>query len=315
MVDTEEIKKGFQDELRIKVSRKRLDRLERVTTAVESLSSYFPLTVRQVFYRLVSDEAIPNNLKSYKTVSGDLTQLRLAGIVSWDAIDDRVRRISSKRGWDNMDEYVDSFINSFQPEYYHRCLIQSQPKHVEIWIEKDALSTIVEDVVWPYCLRVVVCRGHSSTTFVRRYAERAKDAMINGKQPVILYMGDLDPSGIECFEATERSLKEKHHIHGVIYKRIALNPEHIGKYSLPHSVDAIKETDPNFKKYVKRFGRIAVELDAVHPGDLQGLVKDAIDAELDLDEMDAQLEIEEFERKKLIVAKHEVKRVLEEVLL
>jgi hypothetical protein len=251
----------------------------------------------------------------YKNISKDLGTLRFAGLVRWSVIEDRARRITAKRGWSGMDEYLDYFVNSFKPEYYTRCLIQTQPKFVEVWIEKDALSTIAEKITYPYCLRLVVCRGHISTSFLKQYVERAEQEIQNGKQPVILYLGDLDPSGIECFEAIQRSIKTKHHLYDVQYKRIALNPEHIKTYNLPESIDAIKESDPNYIKYKKRFGKTAVELDAIHPEDLQNLIRESIEDELDLAEVDAQKEIEGIERDKLISAKHEVKRVLENILL
>lgn len=311
----EEITEAFMEELKIKVTNGRLNRLVKISNVVEENREYHPLTVRQVFYQLVGKEFISNNQGSYKKISNDLTHLRLAGIVSWYAIEDRSRRISGKRGYESVEDYISVFINQFDPRFYHRCLIQSQLKHVEVWIEKDALSSIVEDVVWPYCLRVVVCRGHSSTTFIRQYAERARSAIEGGKQPVILYFGDLDPSGIECFEAAQRSLENKHKVSGIIYKRISLNPEHLDLYNLPDSVDAIKESDPNYKKYVSRFGRVAVELDALHPKDLQNLVRESIRDELDLSEVNAQKEIEQIERQKIVGIKDAVKEVIVDMMM
>lgn len=310
-----EVREKIKEELSIDVRTARLTRLTNVVNVVGSLQQYTPLTVRQVFYQLVKAELLKNSQAEYKNISKDLGLLRHACLVDWNDIEDRSRRITAKRGWTSMDEYINYFVNSFQPEYYSRCLIQTQPKMVEVWIEKDALSTIVESITWPFCLRMVVARGHSSKSFKKLYVERAEAAMRAGKQPVILYLGDLDPSGIECFEAAQRSFENDFHLHGVKYKRIALNPDQISAYNLPSSLDAIKETDPNYLKYKKRFGRVAVELDALHPEDLQNIVRSAIEQELDLDEISAQKEIEIIEREKLITAKHEVKRVLVETLM
>lgn len=314
MITEHEVREKIKYELSTDVRTARLTRLTNVVNAVETLKDYTPLTVRQVFYQLVKNVLIENSQAEYKNISKDLGLLRHATLVSWNDIEDRSRRITSKRGWSSMQEYIEYFVNSFEPEYYNRCLIQSQPKFIEVWIEKDALSTIAEAITWPYCLRLVIARGHNSKSFKRAYEERARAAMKQGKQPVILYLGDLDPSGIECFEAVQRSFKIDFKLNDVQYKRIALNPDDIFTYNLPSSPDAIKESDPNYKKYVKRFGRTAVELDALHPSDLQNVIKKAINAELDIEEFEAQKEIEVIEREKLVTAKDEVKRVLEEVL-
>ena len=59
---------------------------------VEEMEDYLPLTVRQVFYQCVSRNVLPNDAKSYNTVSAILTTLRRQKLISWYAIVDRSRR-------------------------------------------------------------------------------------------------------------------------------------------------------------------------------------------------------------------------------
>ena len=111
---------------------------------------------------------------------------------------------------------------------------------------------------------------------------------MNGKTPIVLYFGDLDPSGVQMLEATIETLEDELDLYGVEFKRIGLNPEHITQYSLPSDPTAAKRTDPRYRKYVKRYGNIAVELDAVHPKDLKNMIRRAIEAEIDMDDFEGQ---------------------------
>jgi hypothetical protein len=181
---------------------------------------------------------------------------------------------------------------------YDRCLVQNQGNYVEIFTEKDALAGIIEEVSWIYCVRIVVCRGQISATFLNNYAARAREAISRGQKPVILYFGDLDPTGARIPVAITKNLLEHHNL-AVHLDRIALNMNQVEKYQLPHSIDAIKIKDPNYKWYVKQFGDMAVELDALHPKQLQELVKLGLGLYLDIEDMVQQQGIQTRERDKL----------------
>jgi hypothetical protein len=138
----------------------------------------------------------------------------------------------------------------------------------------------------------VVCRGYSSVTFIADFYTRAEKAIMSGKQPVVLYFGDLDPSGVQMLEATEETLEDELDLYGVEFKRIGLNPEHIEQYNLPADPTAAKSTDPRYEKYVEQYGTVAVELDALHPAALKKMIKQSIEAEIDMDSFEEQQEKE-----------------------
>ena len=91
----------------------------------------------------------------------------------------------------------------------------------------------------------------------------------------------------------------EYHDLGIKLIRGALNPEQISEFDLPQFFDAIKKTDPNYKRYFKVHGNTAVELDALHPADLTQIIEDVLCQYLDLEDMDCQRGIEADERKKL----------------
>ncbi len=264
---------------------------------VNRLEEYWPLTVRQVHYQLVSGLVIENNRNNYSKVSTCLTKLRRLGIVPWYATTDRHRKLIEKRGYEDLNVYLKEYIDGFF-DGYDRCLVQNQENYVEIFTEKDGLAPIIQEVAWIYCVRIVVCAGQLSSKFLQSYANRAKRAIDQGKHPVILHFGDLDPTGARIPYSIARDLTNttasppRRDCHSV-----ALKGYHVEEFNLPHSVDALKNKDPNYEWYVKNFGTLAVELDALEPKTLQQLVEGALTRYLDTEDMLMQQEIERKERK------------------
>ncbi len=278
-----------------------------IIDTIEKLAAYWPLTLRQVYYQLVAGQMIENNLNRYNSISRTLSKLRRLEVVPWDCIEDRSRRLTDKRGFSDAGTFARQILNNFS--YYDRCLIQNQTVFCEVWTEKDALSKIFEDTIWKYCIRVVICRGQLSTSFVHDYSERVRANA--GRKPVILHFGDLDPSGCKIPFAVKENLRKWHGI-DVDVRRIALNPDQIHEYNLPHSPEAVKKKDPNYKWYIKNYGEYAVELDAIHPEMLIKMIEQSIQNTLDIEDMLYQQEIQNREREKLNCIKSRVQQILEE---
>lgn len=274
---------------------------------INGLREYWPLTVRQVYYQSVAALILQNNLNEYRRVSKILTKLRREDAVPWHAIADRTRRTIDKRGIPDLQAFVQEQMESFlDARYYHRCYIQKQSAYVEVLVEKDALAAIMEDAVWPYCTRLVVTRGHPSATQVNEIAERFDDAIMQARDPIILYFGDLDPSGV----AIPRYLQESlylHHAIDVDVRRIALQPEQAKAFNLPMSLDAAKASDPNYSAWINQYGDQApTELDALHPKDLTRLTEEALQSVYDMSEVDEQQQTEKLERDKLRLMRNRV---------
>lgn len=259
-----------------------LERAKQVQEVVEELRQYWALTLRQIYYQLVAKGYIENNKSSYNALSKLVKWMRIDGRIPWDALEDRSRTLGRKRGWSNTKEFLEHELKTMF-KGYTRCRVQTQPKYIEVWVEKDALSQIFHKVVYPYCIRSTAVRGYSSVTFLADYYVRATEAIMQGKKPVVLYFGDLDPSGVQMLEASIETLEDELDLYDVEFKRIGLNPEHIKKYDLPADPSAIKISDPRYDAYVRRYGEVAVELDAVHPADLKKMIKNAVENELDME--------------------------------
>ena len=276
-----------------------------VQEVVNELQNYWPLTLRQIYYRLVAARYIENTRSKYNDLSKLIKQMRVDGRLVWKVLTDRVRRVSDKRGFEDHTDFIEQELDNFL-EGYGRCYVQGQDRYVEIWCEKDALSQVFEKVAWPYCIRAVTCRGYQSVTFLADFRDRAESALRRGQTPVILYFGDLDPSGVQMFEATKQTLEDDFDLWDIEYIRVALNPEHVDEFELPNDPEAVKLSDSRCKNYVKRYGAVAVELDALHPATLQNMAVSAIQGQFDMDLFGEQMEIEKAERVKLAAIKERV---------
>lgn len=235
-----------------------IDKLNKVKVILDELAEYKPLTLRQVYYQLVGKGYIENTRSEYQALSQLLKWSRLDNRISWNDIEDRVRVFNNMSGWLDKSYFLENTISSFFNSY-SRDLWQSQNKYVEIWIEKDALSSIFSKVCNGYGVSVVVCRGFSSVSFLHDFEVR----LINhkSKKAVMLYFGDFDPSGNEMLEAMKTTLKDEFGINGIQFKRIALLKDDISTYNLPNNPDALKRTDTRAKKHVAEYGELAVELE------------------------------------------------------
>ncbi len=195
---------------------------EGVAEVIRGLHEYWPLTLRQIYYQLVSKGLIQNNVGEYKKLSVLLSKARFNGIVPWEAMEDRSRRVIGNKGFRDYKDFMDHIV-SVLPSAYKRNLLQSQKVGVEIWVEKDALSQVLDAVASQYSVPVIAARGFSSVSFKYECAERIKKS---GLDTIILYFGDMDPSGYEMLPAMMRTLHDEFKLYGQVEtKRCALTME------------------------------------------------------------------------------------------
>ncbi len=283
-----------------------LRRAEHVNQVANELKKYWPLTLRQIYYQLVTKGIWQNNKSWYTTLSKLVKWMRIDEKMPWYTIEDNTQIITDKRSFDNIDHFLNQQVGNFL-RGYTRCLIQNQGKHIEVWCEKAGLFHIFDNIVFPYCIRTVICRGYNSITFIADFYKRAEKAISLGKAPVILYFGDFDPSGVDMLDVPIKTLTDEMGIYGVEYKRIGLNPEHIEEYGLKPNPDAAKKSDGRYKKFVEKYGTdITVELDALHPSDLENMIRQAIENEIDMELFEGQREKENDDDSKLKEIQYEM---------
>ena len=261
--------------------------LNLIEAAATVLEEYHPMTLRQVYYQLVSRHVIENTKSQYQRLSNALVKARQEGIIPFEWMEDRVRRPRVVSMWQGLPDFLETVCHA-----YRRDIWDGQSRYVEVWLEKDALSGVFEEITYEYGVTLVVGRGYNSWSAYKGAANRISEQK---KPAVILYFGDFDPSG----EDIVRALKEGLAFFGISPKieKVALTRQDVVDYHLPP--DFTKKTDTRAKKFVEKYGDIAVELDALPMPVLQRKVREAIEANLDLESLGWVRAIEEQERQSL----------------
>jgi hypothetical protein len=241
------------------------------------------VTLRQLFYRLVSDGTLPNTIGAYKGLSDRTTRAREAG---WfpDLID-RGRTIhryptfsgpAQARGW--------------LAAIYRRDRTEGQPWSVYLAVEKAGMVVQLQAWFGDLGVPILALGGYASHTYKQDVADDVDRA---GRPAVLLYAGDHDPSG----EDIDRDFVDKSDCWAKVI-RVALTGEQVTAYGLPPMPG--KETDTRAAGFIARHGELRqVELDALDPEDLRRLYQAALDGFWDHDAYQATLDQEETDRSAL----------------
>ena len=258
-----------------------------VEIAKEALANEHPMTVRQVYYQLVSRQVIKNCRGSYQAVSNALVDARREGVIPWRWVEDRLRRPRRVSMWADLPDFAETCRNS-----YRRDVWPTQPNYLEVWLEKDALSGIFEGVLDSYGVTLNVGRGYDGWDSIHNAATRFREA---ARSVTVLYFGDFDPSG----EDMHRSLIERLASFGCkpeVFK-CALTRDDIDRYRLPP--DFAKKTDTRARGFIAKNGDASVELDALPMNVLRDRLIEEVKSRMDLDALAAVKAMEEEERTRL----------------
>jgi hypothetical protein len=269
-----------------------------ITKANEIIAEYtaagFDLTLRQLFYQFVSRDIIPNTEKSYKRLGSIIDDGRLAGLIDWNAIQDRTRTMKQNSHWNNPAEIIRCCADSYRVDMW-----EHQPKRVECWVEKDALIGVLESVCVKYDVPYFACRGYSSQSAMWRSARRAlKNSQDHNQDTVILYLGDHDPSGIDMTRDVEARMRLLSHESPITVDRLALNMDQVRAFHPPPN--PAKLTDVRADGYIEKFGNESWELDALEPRIIAALIEKAIKANMDPKQWKKDHTRQEADRARLI---------------
>lgn len=251
------------------------------------------LTIRALHYQLVS-AGMTNTDRHYKRVVAAMGYARWNNLVSFDAFKDHDRTVlgSTKYESTNVEDKVESAIWAikYYLKTYNKNRWENQPNYVEVFIEKKALQGVFEAPCEENAVALCPCKGYPSLTYIKDAVYRFEEAIEAGKNPIILYFGDYDPSG----EDIPRSIKANMNKLGldIDVKRIALMEKQVVAWKLPPA--PAKKGDSRTANWG---GLGQVELDAVKPEKLVKLVQKAIDGVFDSDLHEELIEKETKERK------------------
>jgi hypothetical protein len=186
-----------------------------------------PITGRGVGYKLFTQKLIPSmNARDMHAVYRLLKEAREEGSIPWEWIVDETRELEKVAMWDDPAAFVRTMGNSYRREFWNR-----QPTRVEVWSEKGTVRGVLAPTLDKYGVGFRVLHGFSSATTVM---DVCRDS--DRRPLVVLYCGDLDPSGA-CMSEVDlpKRFKEYGGDH-IVLKRIAITQANsVGLPSFPAS--------------------------------------------------------------------------------
>jgi hypothetical protein len=245
------------------------------------------MTVRQLFYRLVSEGTIAKTEAEYKGTVCRLTAvMRRAGEIPYGWIAENTRWMRKPRTHSGLDR---ALIRT--DETYRRAVWDAQDSYVEVWLEKDALAGVLLGVTAPWDVPLMVTRGFPSLSYLH------EAAMAIGRQDrtsFLYYFGDYDPSGLDINRVVEKGVRDFAPDTDITFERAAVTPQQIELLGLP--TRPTKATDSRSKNFLGE----SVEVDSIDPATLRRMVESCIIRHIDHEAHERLLEIEAAERETLM---------------
>lgn len=233
----------------------------------EMAAQGYDLTLRQLYYQFVARGHIPNTERSYKNLGNTINKARLAGLLDWDYIEDRTRYLQGLRHSSGPAQII-----ADSAERLHIDLWQDQSQRVEVWVEKEALISVVQRPATKWDVNFFACRGYVSQSELHSAAMRHLYYEGLDQSVTVIHLGDHDPSGIDM----TRDVEDRLAMFGAstTVERIALNRDQIDHYSPPPN--PAKITDSRAAEYIANYGPSSWELDALEPSVIDRLVDSKI---------------------------------------
>lgn len=258
----------------------------------------FKLTLRQLYYQFVSRDLLANRQSEYKRLGSILDDGRKAGMIDWAAIEDRTRNLEKLSVWRSPLDILRAVAEQYREDWW-----LTQPFYPEVWIEKDALTGVIEPVCNEYRVPYFACRGHVSQSEMYDAAQRFKQISRRGRSVIIFHLGDHDPSGVQMTDDNRARLELLSRHADVEVVRLALNYDQIEEYSPPPN--PAKDTDSRHGAYAEMMQDHGFdnpddlpswELDALNPVVLSDLIRNALDERIEPESWEAARAKEEDSR-------------------
>lgn len=269
------------------------------------------LTVRQMYYRFIAMDLFPdtwidekynrkwnlaprtkNTLKNYKRLALILNNGRMCGMIDWDAIEDRTRWLREYATFRDPQQKLTSVALGYIEDCW-----RDQKNYCEVWVEKDALTGVIEGPCNELRVPYIPTRGYLSQSEAFSAGERIRAIAEQGKNVVIFHFGDHDPSGLDMSRDNEDRLLMFGRQGRIDFRRLALNMDQVKQYDCPPN--PAKETDSRFKEYQREYGDDSWELDALEPSVIAELVRANVKSLIDWPSFNAALAVEEANRETL----------------
>lgn len=269
--------------------------IDQVRAVLAEYREHLPLTVRQIFYRLVGAYDYPKTERDYKRLCERLVRARRAEMIPFAAIRDDGTKVlgSSGEGFAGPDEFWEDVRGS--AAYYSRNRQEGQPYRIELWCEAAGMLPQLARVASGFDVQVFSTGGFSSVTVTHEIGQRA---IASERPTVFIHIGDFDPSGASIFEAMSEDAEafvagdsgDPDRFQAI---RLALTAEQVREYDLPTAPP--KASDSRSATWFEE----TCQAEAMPPDLLAEIIRGELERWVDLDQRAEVLEREKTERDEL----------------
>ncbi len=277
-----------------KPQRKTRQLLADVQAVLAEYEQYWPLTCRQVYYRLIGAHGYPKTEDFYDNLCNHMANARRARVIPFSTIrDDGVTTY-------NLDHFDDEehFLRHVRQlgQGYKRNKLAGQDLHIEVWCEAAGMMPQLYTVAEPFSINVYSSGGFDSLTAKKRLADRICEI---GKRSVILHVGDYDPSGESIFDSVAADVTafvERDRPWATVsvqFIRVALTENQVREHSLPTAPK--KASDSRSKSWHGE----TCQLEALAPDVIAGILRSAILKHIDFDRLSADRRQEQIDKRNI----------------
>jgi hypothetical protein len=247
-----------------------------------------PMTNRQIFYRLVGAHGYEKTEQAYARLCEYLNRARRARLISFSAIRDDGTDSQGGHGYDSPADFW-SLVRYDADNYTHN-ETDGQPYYSELWVEAGGMLPQAARVASPYGITSYTAGGFNGLTDKYETAQRIAR---QDKPVIIFHVGDYDPSGCAIIDSLASDInafiEELAPWQDVDWRRIAVTPDQIYRYSLPTAPQ--KRTDARGEHMDD-----TVQAEALPPDVLAAEIDTAIAEVIDQDALEVAREHGERER-------------------
>ncbi len=289
-----------------------------IRTVKDRHAKHGPTSDRKYFYLLLNIPGLlrndvrktpfENNDKCYQDVTDMITRLRLDGSIPFDAVVDETRPVVLWNTHRHVRTFIDGELDNFLSGYW-RDLLQSQPNHVELLVEKNTVASDLKNLAGKYTLPMTSGRGYSSLPPRQAMVERFRNS--GREKLVVIVASDFDPEGQDIPNAFGLSLRDDFGIDAdrLVIIKAALTYQQTQKLDL-HEGQFAKEDSARYQRFVDAYGERCWELEAIPTDTLIEIVEAAIRRVIDVDAFMREVEQQKEEQGELNEHRQRVREML-----
>lgn len=262
--------------------------IDNIRNVLAEYHSYLPLTIRQIFYRLVVNVSYEKSELGYKRLCEVSNKARRARMIPFDAIRDDGFHRTDFLGYED-ESHARRYL-AREAKTYRIDRQRHQDRRLVVWCEAQGMVPQLERVTEPYSIPVYSSGGFDSVTVKHAVAQEFSDL----GDVLVLHVGDHDPSGVHVFGSLDEDVTAFLDEFGgyAEFVRLAVTPAQINRYSLPTAPP--KATDR------RAFTGLTTQAEALPPDLLASILDEAIKANIDDEAYQLAINEEAEERTRLI---------------